>query len=146
ARLRVQAGLQFLRLLAAHGGAAYAGAYRARYPLAPSETAPDPASERFLAVVGGRAPDGVRLYGDLAAALRPSQGAAALPTEPAIQPADTDNVTAAAQAFLAWYDTLFALPPGGADAWNPARMEYAFAVDAAAPDTVITLEASEYSD
>jgi hypothetical protein len=145
ARLRVQAGLQFLRLLAAHGGEAYADAYRARYSLAVPETVPDPASQRFLGVVGGRAPDGVRLYADLAAALRPSAGAGELPAEPAIEAADTGNVTAAAHAFLAWYDALFQLPAGGADAWHPARMEYAFAVDAAAPDAAIVLGASEYA-
>jgi hypothetical protein len=145
ARLRVRAGLHFLRLLAAHGVGTYADAYRAQFPLKAPAMVPDADSHRFLGVVAGRVPDGIQLQKNLAAALRPARGAGKLPAKPTIALADAAGVTAAAQAFLDWYHTLF-VAPGGADAWTTARMEYAFGVDAAVPDAAIALEADEYSD
>jgi hypothetical protein len=147
ARLRARAGLQFLRLLAARGLDRYEDAYRAHYALGAPDAVPDASSRRFLAVVAGRAPDGAQLYADLAAALRPADGGEpTLPGEPPIDPADVGDVAAAGQAFLGWLDTLFAEPLADGDAWTAARMEYAFAVEAAASDGAITLEADEYSD
>jgi hypothetical protein len=144
ARLRAQAGLHFLRLLRSRGAGRYGPAYRARYALAAPGAVPDAASRRFLSVVAGRAPDGARIYADLAGALRPAHGAGKLPAQPAIAAADVPKVTAAAHDFLAWFDALFVEPP--ADAWTAARMEHAFAVDAATADGTIALEADEYSD
>jgi hypothetical protein len=145
-RLRVQAGLHFLRLLARFGVERYADAYRARYALAAPEWLPDADSRRFVAVVAGRAPDGVRLYDELAATLRPHDGAAALPTAPAVDSADRDRVRSAAEAFLDWFDTFFVDPPPGPDAWISERMEYAFGIGAPVADAGIALEADEYTD
>jgi hypothetical protein len=143
ARLRARAGLHFLRLLAVHGVENYADAYRSRYALAALD-APDAESRRFIAVVAGRAPDGVRLYADLADALRPSGGGAgALPAEPAIEPADGDAVRSAAAAFLTWFDAFFVEPAPGAEAWISERMEYVFGIEA---DGGVALEADEYTD
>ena len=147
ARLRVQAGLHFLRLLAAEGMERYASAYRARYALAAPDGVLDADSRRFLAVVAGRALDGARLYEELAEALRPAGGDGdALPAEPAIDSGDADRVRAAAKAWLAWFDALFVEPAPGGDAWIPERMEYAFGVSAPVPDGGVALEAEEYTD
>jgi hypothetical protein len=108
---------------------------------------PDADSRRFLAVIAGRAPDGARLYEELAEALRgPGGGAGTLPAEPAIDAGDTQSVRAAARAWLAWFDALFLEPAPGRDAWIPERMEYAFGVGAPVPDAGVTLEADEYTD
>jgi hypothetical protein len=140
ARLRAQAGLHFLRLLAANGVGRYADAYRMQYALA-AEDVPDADSRRFLSVVAGRAPDGARLYADLAPALRPKgKKAAALPPEPAVDPRDAAAVLGAATAWLAWYDALFLEPQS--ESWIPERLEYAFGV--AAPG--VALEADELTD
>jgi hypothetical protein len=147
AHLGARAGMYFLRLLAAHRVGKYGPAYRTQFPLQAPPAVPDAASRRFLAVVAGRALDGTQLYSALAAALRPAKGGAGrLPAKPAIAGADRAKVRAAALAFLAWYDALSVAPPGGTGAWTTARMEYAFAVDAAAPEAGIALEADEYSD
>lgn len=143
ARMRARAGLHFERLLAAHGQSRYAPAYREVYPIAPGARTPDAASERFVSVVAGRASDGSRLYADLDAALRPEGGASpALPAAPAVAAAHVPAVTAAAQAFLAWCDGLYAALPERRSAWVPERMEYAFTITAGGT----TLEAGEYSD
>jgi hypothetical protein len=148
ARLRTQAGLHFLRLLAANGMGRYSDAYRRQYALAAPDGVPDDDSRRFLAVVAGRAPDGARLYTDLAAALRPTgRKAAALPAEPPIDPGDAADVLAAAQTWLAWFDGLFLEPAEpDRDAWIPTRLEYAFGVAAPNSNGGVALEADELTD
>jgi hypothetical protein len=142
ARLRARAGLHFLRLLATHGVGGYADAYRRQYALAAAD-ASDADSRRFLAVVSGRAPDGARLYADLAPALRPAgKGAAGLPAEPPVDPRDTADVLRAAEDWLAWFDALFLEPGAGGTAWIDERLEYAFGLDASG----VTLEADELTD
>jgi hypothetical protein len=145
ARLATVAGLHFLRLLAARGMSRYAAAYTTRYALAWPTDDPrlDPAAARFLTVVGGRVPDGVRLEADLRPALAGPAGS--LPAEPAIASGDRVVVTDAARAFLAWY----AAEAGGAtatggDAWQRERLEYEFAVAAPAPTGQHVLVAPEY--
>jgi hypothetical protein len=146
ARLRVEAGLHFLRLLAAHGVQRYASAYRSRYALAAPDGVPDADSRRFLAVIAGRVPDGIRLYDDLSRALRPhGGGAGSLPAEPPIEAADADHVEVAARAWLTWLDGLFLEPDGAGAAWISDRMEYAFGLAAPLPDAGMALEADEYT-
>jgi hypothetical protein len=142
ALLRVQAGLHFLRLLAANGVGRYAAAYRAHYALAPADV-PDSESRRFLGIVAGRAPDGARLYADLAPAVRPKgKKAQALPADPPVDPGDAAAVLGAATAWLAWYDALFLEPGSGGAAWLDERLEYAFGVSAPG----LALEADELVD
>ncbi|HEY1369193.1 MAG TPA: hypothetical protein VGF23_18860 [Gaiellaceae bacterium] len=146
ARLRAQAGLHFLRLLAANGMGRYADAYRRQYALA-AEDVPDADSRRFLAVVAGRAPDGTRLYADLAPALRPKgRKAAALPADPPVDAGDAADVLRAAEAWLAWFDALFLEPGAGGDAWVDERLEYAFGVAAPDANGGVALEADELTD
>jgi hypothetical protein len=145
-RLASVSGLHFLRLLAQQGAGKYRDAYVARYALAAPASGGrlDAAARRFLAVVGGRVPDGARLRDDLAAALGASTPA--LPGQPAIAEADRAAVTAAARAWLAWYSTHASEPDGAAPAWQPERMEYAFAVAAPAAGGEEVFVAPEYSE
>jgi hypothetical protein len=146
ARMASVAGLHFLRFLAQHGVGQYRDAYVARYALVTpaNDDRVDAAARRFLAVMGGRVPDGVRLRADLAAALgRPTP---ALPAEPVIAEADRAAVSAAARAWLAWYSTHASEPEGVAPAWQPERMEYTFALAAPAASGETVLIAPEYSE
>ena len=146
ARLATVAGLHFLRLLAQHGVGRYRDAYVASYALAAPADAVrlDAAARRFLAVVGGRVPDGTRLRSDLAAAL--DQSTPALPARPAIADADREAVMAAARAWLGWYETHASEPGTAAPAWQSDRMEYSFAMAAPTADGEVTLVAPEYSE
>lgn len=148
ARLAGVAGLHFLRLLARHGAGRYRDAYVTRYALtAPASDARlDAAGQRFLAVLGGRVPDGVRLHADLSGAL----GAVppALPAEPAIAPNDRGAVLQAARDWLAWYAGHASEPQeqGGSAAWQSERMEHTFAVAAPTAAGEVVLTAPEYAE
>ena len=147
-RARARAGQHFERLLAAHGAGAYAGAFRAAFALAAEPSPFDASSRRFAGFLAGRAIDGGRLHAALVASLRPADGGApALPATPAVNDADVERVRAAATAWLAWSDSLVRTPRAGNAAWIRERMEYAFGIDAPAPDgSGMLLEAEEYAD
>ncbi|MDF0673273.1 MAG: hypothetical protein P0120_02865 [Nitrospira sp.] len=139
-RLRVcaEAGQQFLRQLARapfgtkyHQGFLTAFALPARSAVAAADV--DAEALRFLEVMSGRVPDGVKLYAELKNA--------PLPTAPAIDPADAPAFAAPKDAFLRWYEALFREPAGQAEAWSSQRMEYAFSVEApTSPQGVLTAE------
>jgi hypothetical protein len=123
-RQAAEAGLHFFRMLDAAGlPSRLRSLYLTQYPLA-APPGLDAESQRFAAIVAGRAIDGIELYADL------SQAAGHLPSSPAIAEADRDALLPIAQAWLAWYGSLFS-EPAGADAWSPDRMEYRFAVGTA---------------
>jgi hypothetical protein len=147
-RARARAGQQFERLLAAHGVARHAPAFRAEFALTAEAASLDASSRRFTGLLAGRAIDGGRLHAALTTALRPSGGTPpALPPRPAVDDADVPRVRAAAEAWLAWSDSLVTSPAGSNAAWIPDRMEYAFRVEAPAADgTGMLLEAEEYTD
>jgi hypothetical protein len=128
----------------------YRAAFLAQYALQPlsaqaAETAGD-ATNRFVQMAAGRAPD-ARL---LAAALRPPAGGGSIVFHPALKIAlaDAAAVTQVATAWTAWYDGLFTEPASLADdAWNPSRLEYAASVAArlsAQAHDALTLSASEF--
>jgi hypothetical protein len=154
-RVAAEAGMQFVRGLDAAGVGAYISAYRSTFPLQPPAASDpiwsDPDSRLFMGVVGGRIPDGNRLYASLSAAFGPRGDASgALPTSPPVAPADAATVTQVARAWLAWYaDQGVSQPqaaPGGGvvQAWKPERMEYEFAVGARLTQGEIVLTAPEY--
>ncbi len=134
-RLAAEAGLHFFRLL----GLDLAKKYRSLYlkvngyamqrPSGADRQTLDTHSLRFLDIMAGRALDGARLYADLKAA-----GPGALPTTPVIEPDDRLSVLKVAQAWLAWYETLFSEPAETDTTWIQRQLEYEFAV--AAPTTV----------
>jgi hypothetical protein len=96
-------------------------AYLRQYPL-PALTDVD--SRAFSAIVSGRVIDGVKLHADLV------QAQNALPAQPALDQPDQQPVLAIAQAWRAWYESLFS-EPAGTDSWSPDRMEYGFALGSA---------------
>jgi hypothetical protein len=138
ARSAALAGTHFLRLLEEHGAGRHGAAYTARYALQapPDEPRLDAAARRMLIVLAGRVPDGRRLHADLARGL---------PVEPAIPAADRQAVTAAAEAYVAWYESEIA-PAVSAPAWQHERVEYAFAVGAPTSTGEVVLAAPEYAE
>jgi hypothetical protein len=144
-RLAAEAGQQFLRLLAAKGVKKYQAAYVKTYAMAPPTAAErrtlDAATLRFRDVMGGRVPDGVRLYASLAPVAR----GGVFPGAPAVLVADRPKVLEAITAWVTWYEeALFNEPPATttiAPAWVPQRMEYAFAVHT---ERLAQLAAPEY--
>jgi hypothetical protein len=149
-RQSAEAGLHFLRLLAAHGLGHYRQAYVNEYQLkgAPASPRSDGDSARFAAVVARRVPDGRRLYDELRDALLPSGGrAASLPAAPAVaNEADRRKITAVAEAWLGWYESLFSEHGAGVSPWVAERMEYEFAVAARAGAGRVEMVAPEYAE
>jgi hypothetical protein len=140
-RLRVDAGMLFLRMLTEGGAGKYRDAYVSHYKL---ERPPEPvglteASLRQISLAVARMPDSARLAQDLRAA------GGALPAAPPIDDADREKVISVARDWLSWFDSVIAPPSADAAAWKPERMEYAFAVAAPSPDGERTLIADGYS-
>ncbi|MBS0155976.1 MAG: hypothetical protein JSS38_15375 [Nitrospira sp.] len=140
-RVIVEAGQHFLRLMArAPYGTKYHQGFLAAFPLPTRSEAlaadVDTEAQRFLAVMSGRVPDGVMLYGKLKNT--------PLPTTPVIDLPDAGAFATTKDAFIRWYEALFSEPTGQAEAWSPQRMEYAFSVEApTSPPRVLT---SDYYD
>lgn len=139
-RLRVaaEAGQQFLRLMARTPfGTKYHQGFLAAFPL-PARSAAlandvDAEALRFLDVMSGRVPDGVKLYSELKQA--------PVPTAPAIESVDVEAFAATKGTFIRWYESLFNEPSGQAGAWSTQRMEYGFSVEApTSPQRVLTSE------
>lgn len=148
-RFAAEAGLHFLQLLTELGVGHLRPLYLQAYPpppLSATEQAElDPESARFLAVVGRRAPDGIQLYDDLRPILRPAAGGVpSLPTRPAVPAGDRSEVIVAGLTYLTWFESLFSVPDGAAEAWTAERMEYAFALAAPTSGGELVLAAPEY--
>jgi len=120
-----ESGLQFLRLLDAANLTRLRTAYIRQYPLAAPADA-DADTLGFAAITAGRVLDGIRLRADVAAV-----PAGSLPAQPALSAGDTTAVRPVVAAWISWYDSLFN-EPAASSSWTPARMEYAFAIGAAA--------------
>ncbi len=148
-RAKAEAGLHFLRLLQANGVSSLRSAYLDAYPILPLAESErvilDDESLVFFEMIKHRALDGVLLFVDLRAALRPATGTPALPANPPIPPADVGKVTAAALAYLDWYESLFTQPASDERAWSGERMEYSFAVSAGGTGGEVVLSAPAYS-
>lgn len=148
--LLAEAGLHFLRLLAANGAGAYRAAYRNHYAL--ERPAADQLQEwegeslRTLELYAGRVPDAGRLYQDLSAALGvDGNGTGPLPVSPAVAAADQSKVRTAARTWLQWFATQgFSPSTGASPAWMTKRMEYGFAVAARPNGQEVVLVAPEY--
>jgi hypothetical protein len=129
--LAVEAGLHFLRMLDLQlPSKSYRAAFIAKLalqaPAADASGTTDEATERYLRSILGRAPDG-RVLAELlrTGGVEPLVLDAAL----AIAPIDQPKLRLAATAWLGWYDSVCSEPSAAVgDAWNPARLEYAFAV------------------
>jgi hypothetical protein len=149
-RFAAEAGHQFLRMLEQQTTSkSYRDAFKAKYPFPPlrpeERSALDADTLSFLELVMPRVPDGRKLYAALSIALRPPGGArGALPTDPAIAPADVAEVTLASIWWLRWYETLISEPDGTNAAWSAERMEYTFSVGARMSSGEKVLTAQEY--
>src|SRR5206468_1466365 len=90
----------------------------------------------------GRVPDGRLVRADLLTERGNASELTALPAEPAVAASNRTKVIAAANAFLGWCDG-FVSEPGDdePDAWNPRRLEHAFAVEAQTPNGPVLLRA-----
>jgi hypothetical protein len=146
ARLAADAGLQFLRLLTANGLARHRAKYVTEYapeePQAPATD--DPGASEFHRLTARRVPDGLRLLADLRARRGAAERLTSLPARPSIPAADRAKVLGAANAWLDWWEGTFAEPPTGDDAWDPRRLEHAFAVQATAGGGRVVLHVPEY--
>ena len=143
-RQSADAGLYFLRLLRAHNVGQLAPLYVTHYgiaaPTAAQQASLDAPALAVAAIVANRVPDGARLAADLRAA-QPG-----LPATPAIPAANKAAVQTAANAYLAWYNSLYDAPTTGpSPSWVDARMEYQFSVDASATDTPCAFVADHYT-
>lgn len=145
-RLAVEAGQQFLRILAQQPlSRDYRAAFLRQYPFAavtPAQRATlDRDSLNFCEVMAARVPDGRQLY----AAFRPP-GGGSMVLAPALQiaPADVAEVEKAAQRWLQWCETLFSEPEAGNASWLSERLEYAFSVGTRFSDGECVLTAEEY--
>jgi hypothetical protein len=119
-----EAGLHFLRLLDTANLGHLRPVYVQQYSLqAPANADSD--TQKLSSVVAGRALDGIKLRTDLAAA------GGQLPAPPVLSSADAAAVLPVATAWTAWFDALFT-QPATPSSWTPERMEYSFAVGAAA--------------
>jgi hypothetical protein len=144
-RLKVEAGLHFLRLLRKHRAGNVQPKYIAHYAFAENELVGDDLDTGALrrgAV--GRVPDGSRLFADLRRARGNRRELNDLPEEPSLAVADREKVIAAANDFLVWWEELINEPPPGQDAWRPRRLEHCFAVQAEMPAGRVVLVAEEY--
>ena len=150
-KLRVEAGLHFLRMLELQPVSRnYRAAFIARFALQPLDPqAPelvDEQSSRFVLTMAGRAMDGGRLE----AACR--AGTSTMVLDPALRivAEDRARVEVVATRWLSWYDSLFSEPAApDADAWMPERMEYAMTVAARMSEPVTNekpLTALEFYD
>jgi hypothetical protein len=129
-RQAAEAGLQFFRMLDAANPSLtrLRPTYLRQYALA-ALPATDAYSQSISAIVAGRVIDGIKLHADMVAA-----GSGALPAQPVLSTADRQAVLSIAQAWRAWYESLYD-EPADADSWLPDRMEYAFALGSASGAT-----------
>jgi len=150
ARMAAEAGLHFLRLLAAEEAAPLADAYRAHYPLdlpAVKDPVADARGAAWQALLKGRSLDGRALAADLRPLAGPDYTFTTLPAQPAVPPTEVEAVKRAASRWLRWYDESFSEPAADVPAaWNPHRQEYALAVSAHFSDGPVVLTADEYTD
>jgi hypothetical protein len=161
-RLAAEAGLQLLRQLVAAGVGGLRPAVSARFALqaaAVSLPLPDPDTQRFLDVVGGRVPDGTLvadILSAIAAGTTPSTLREPLRTkvpewqswQASLAAADRTNLDKALVSWSEWYANLASEPSSttGESAWLPDRLEYAAAVAAPTPEGEVVLTLGEYQD
>ena len=143
ARLAVEAGVQLEWTL---NVGRLNDLFVAAYPYVPVPVDPaDRTGAEWQALAGRRSIDARRLLAALAPLRDASGSLTALPPEPVVPPELQDQALERLSGWLRWYDTAL-VDPDSAEAWNPARQEYAFAVSALTSSGEVTLGADEYTD
>lgn len=141
ARMRVDAGREFMQRLREAGLAGYLRNYLDEYSIdAPTNElrVVDEAGARLLSVAAGRMPDGEQLFHDFSAALEQDT----LPAEPVVDPNDADAIKKLARD---WLDALgAALNESDGSSWDRERIEYGFSVATGADANATQLDAREY--
>jgi hypothetical protein len=135
--LRVTMGREWLALIEGIGGG-YRKDFIEAFPIAEpdptqeadADRASDPQQFALFAALAGRAMDGGALYEHLTA----SSANHAYDGVAGIAEGDHKALDEAAAGFLAWFERLILQPPSsGEDAWQPQRLDYAFAASAPEP-------------
>ncbi len=144
--LRLQMGRRWLQMIPASAHAAFRGHYRIALPdPTKKEDAPIcahvPAIQQFRAVAG-RAMDGGALY----LHLKEQDTNLASDGVTGLSAGDKNMADTAGALFVAWFDRLYSQrPQDEGDAWQPERLEYAFACSTADGDrNEKVLAADEY--
>lgn len=135
-RLRSEAGVQLLRMLRAADLTAEADAWTTRCPFVlPAGAQIDEETLAWWDLVGGRVPDSAKLHSTIREALAET-------AVPAISAAEATVL----QAWLTWHAGRFQTP-GGAETWDPERMEYSFITAGfGVGNREVVLPAPEYVD
>jgi len=146
-RLVAESGLHLRRMLDAASLTALGNLFVAAYPLALDDAVDGDGGGDWLELARGRALDARALVAALVA-LRSADGTlGALPPRPAIPDASRAAARGVLERWLAWYEDEIVEPgPGDAAAWNPRRLEYAFATSARTSAGEVVLVAGEYAD
>jgi hypothetical protein len=147
-RLTAEAGLHLVRMLNAAGIGALRDAFVAAYPLTilPAlDAGADVVGDEWQRIAAGRAIDARAL----AAVLLPLRSAtgelAALPATPVVSADARVKALDVLGRWLAWYQDSIT-EPDTADAWNPQRLEYAFATGGSLNGAEVVFVADEYAD
>jgi hypothetical protein len=147
AALAADAGLHFLRMLAAAGHGRFRGDAAAAYPFVspePPDAAADLAGTHAHWLLAGSVPDARAVAADLRATHGTSVAERIGVPEP-----DREAVQAVARAWLQWWDALVVEPSTAGSAppaWDRQRLEYRFAVSAVHAGSGMTLRAAQYDD
>ena len=143
ARLAVEAGVQLQWTL---NVGRLNDLFAAAYPYVPVPAdAADRTGAEWQALAGTRSIDARALFAALTP-LRDATGAlTGLPPEPVVPPELQDQALERLGRWMRWYETAL-VDPSVAEAWNPTRQEYAFAVSAQTSAGEVSLAADEYTD
>lgn len=133
-RLAAEAGVQFLRLLKAHGAETLRLKVIEEFSLQAltdkEKISLDSDTVRYMQVMANRVPDGRVLKTQLPAWTVP--------------PELRDKVEKAKDKWMTWYDALFY--ETDSSAWVPARVEYQAQISASTPKGEVVLDTTEYAD
>lgn len=141
-RLRTQTGLHLQRLLRAGGHATVADAMVAAFAVRPDVDEGDDAGAARARLAAGRVPDGAAVLAALAPLDDGVGGLTGLPEPLAVAAGDEAAVRAVLADWRTWVRNLLVEPT---DAWNPGRLEHAFAVQARFSDGPVVMRADEYT-
>jgi hypothetical protein len=144
-RVRAQAGLQLLRMLAANGLERLRPKVIQRWAFAAAERRDDdPTGSARAAVLAGRVPDAERIEAELAPLAGATGPLTRLPTGFTVPGGGAPKARRVLADWLRWYRAFLA-SPAGASSWDPRRQEYAFATQAELPSGRTVLASSEYT-
>jgi hypothetical protein len=150
-RLAAEAGAQLLRRLRLAGLEAAVAPFKATFPLDVTgvDARTDARGAQWLALLEGRALDGLLAAKAIAPLTDAAGVVSALPAVPGWRPtaAQRDKALVVLTSWLAEFRGAFVQGSASPSAWLPSRQEYAFALRAKASNgATLQLDASEYTD